>query len=258
MGIQARRHACVGSLDIDVIFTGQELFLLQIIPMFEVLAKGTNYLFGGLLRKRNIFIGSSLAYLGRKRTIDRNYFDYIRLSTLELVSYEINRKKLEGSVAELGVYQGKFARYINQYFPDRLLYLFDTFEGFDKRDIISETRQNFSSGDQDFSDTTIESVLNRMPFPEHCRPVKGFFPESAKGLEDQFVFVSLDTDLFEPIYNGLIFFYPKLVSGGYIFIHDFNSDGYKGVRKAVEQFCSEQKINFLTLPDMGGSAVIMK
>jgi O-methyltransferase len=226
--------------------------------MFEVLAKGTNYLFGRLLRKRNIFIGSSLAFLKRKRTVDRNYFDYIRLATLELVSHEINRKKLAGNVAELGVYKGKFARYINQYFPDRLLYLFDTFEGFDKRDVISETRQNFSSGDQDFSDTSVESVLSRMPFPGNCRPVKGFFPESAKGLEDQFVFVSLDTDLFEPIYNGLSFFYPKLVSGGYIFIHDFNCDAYKGVRQAVERFCGEQKINFLTLPDTGGSAVIMK
>ena len=226
--------------------------------MLEVLAKGTNYLFGSLLRKRNIFIGSSLVYLGRKRTVDRNYFDYIRLSTLELVSQEIKRKKLEGSVAELGVYKGKFARYINQYFPDRLLYLFDTFEGFDKRDIVSETRQNFSSGDQDFSDTSIESVISRMPFPENCRPVKGFFPDSAKGLEEQFVFVSLDTDLYEPIYNGLCFFYPKLADGGYIFVHDFNNDAYKGVRRAVEQFCAEQKISFLPLPDLGGSVIIMK
>ncbi len=226
--------------------------------MLGMLAKGTNYLFGGLLRKRNIFIGSSLVYLKRERVIDRNYFDYIRLATLELVSHEINRKNLNGNVAELGVYKGKFARYINQYFPGRLLYLFDTFEGFDKRDIIAETRQQFSAGDQDFSDTSVESVLSQMKSPENCRPVKGFFPESARGLEDPFVFVSIDTDLYEPIYNGLCFFYPKMVDGGYIFIHDFNSDAYKGVRQAVEQFCTEQKISFLPIPDLGGSAIIMK
>jgi O-methyltransferase len=97
-----------------------------------------------------------------------------------------------------------------------------------------------------------------MSFPENCRPIKGFFPESATGLDDQFVFVSLDTDLFEPIYNGLNFFYPKLVSGGYIFVHDFNSGVYKGVRQAVEQFCNEQKITYLPLPDMGGSVIIVK
>ncbi len=226
--------------------------------MLRVLARGINYLFGGLLLKKNIFIGSSLVYLNRKRNIDRNYFDYVRLATLELISFEIHSKNLQGSVAELGVYKGKFARYINQYFPDRLLYLFDTFEGFDKRDVDRETRNRFSAGDQDFSDTSVESVLKRMPFRENCRIVKGFFPESAKEMEAQFIFVSLDTDLYEPIYNGLKFFYPRLAAGGYIFIHDFNNDAYKGTRGAVEKFCLEQKISFLPIPDLGGSVVITK
>ena len=226
--------------------------------MLGVLAKGTNYLFGRLLKRKSIFIGSSLVYLKRDRVIDRNYFDYIRLATLELISHEIKRKNLSGNVAELGVYKGKFSRYINQYFPDRILYLFDTFEGFDKRDITSDTTQKLSSGDQDFTDTSIESVIRLMPFPEKCRPVKGYFPESARDIDDRFVFVSLDTDLFDPIYSGLSFFYPKLVAGGYIFVHDFNSDAYKGVRLAVEQFCTEQHINYLPLPDLAGSVIILK
>src|ERR1700712_1607209 len=225
--------------------------------MIGILARGTNYLFGRFLHKKKGFIGNSLVYLDRQRNIDRNYFDYIRLATLELASYEIQRKKLEGNLAELGVYKGKFARYLNQYFPDRLLYLFDTFEGFDKRDVASEVEKNFSPGDQDFSDTSVESVLKRMPFPEKCRPVKGFFPESAREINDQFVLVSLDTDLYEPIYNGLNYFYPRLVAGGYIFIHDFNNDAYKGTREAVEKFCREQNISYLPIPDLGGSVVII-
>lgn len=222
------------------------------------LVKGINFLFGKAFHKKNIFIGNSLSFLQRKRQIDKNYFDYIRLATLELVSYEISKRNLQGSVAELGVYKGKFARYINQYFPDRSLYLFDTFEGFDKRDLKSEKENEFSTGDQDFSDTSIESVLKLMPHPKKCIPIKGFFPESAKSLNDIFVFVSIDADLYEPIYNGLVFFYPRLVTGGYIFIHDFNNDNYKGSRKAVEQFCKEQSINCLPLPDSGGSAIIIK
>ncbi|HEY2648268.1 MAG TPA: TylF/MycF/NovP-related O-methyltransferase [Puia sp.] len=226
--------------------------------MIGVLARGANYLFGSLLHRKKIFIGSSLVYLNRKRKIDINYFDYTRLATLELVSFEIGRKKLEGNVAELGVYKGKFARYINQYFPDRILYLFDTFKGFDNRDVVSEKQKHFSSGDQDFSDTSVEAVLHLMPFPQKCKPVKGFFPESAKDIEDRFVFVSIDTDLYEPIYNGLRFFYPRLVNGGYIFVHDFNNDVYRGTREAVEKFCLQEKINFLPVPDLGGSVIIMK
>jgi O-methyltransferase len=226
--------------------------------MIKFLAKGINYVGGGFLRRSKVFIGSSLDYLQRGRLIDKNYFDYVRLSTLELISYEINKKQLQGNVAELGVYKGKFAKYINQYFPDRTLYLFDTFEGFDSRDTKKEIQEKFSGGDQDFSDTSVEGVLSLMPNREMCKPIKGFFPDSAKGIEDEFALVSLDADLYEPIYNGLHFFYPKLVKGGYILIHDFNNDSYKGARRAVEQFCSEKAIGYLPIPDSGGSAIIAK
>src|SRR4030095_3384602 len=194
--------------------------------MIKFLAKGTNYLFGKILQNKKIAVTNTLEYLLRERKIDRNYFDYIRISTLELISFEITKRGLKGNVAELGVYKGKFARYINQFFPDRKLYLFDTFEGFDKGDIANERSKNYSSGSQDFSDTSISAVLKQMPFPDHCIPVKGFFPESAKEIDDSFVLVSLDADLYDPIYAGLHFFFPRLVKGGYILIHDFNNDNY--------------------------------
>jgi O-methyltransferase len=226
--------------------------------MVKVIARGLNFLIGKALRNRRVFLTNSLEYLQRERKIDVNYFDYVRLAAIELVSAEIYKRNLNGSIAELGVYKGKFAKYINSYFPDRTFYLFDTFGGFDLRDIDREKRENFSSGAQDFSNTSIEEVLNHMPFREKCIPVKGFFPETARGVEDDFVFVSIDADLYEPIYSALSFFYPKLVKGGYIFIHDFNNDNYKGARRAVEQYCNEQKINFVPIPDSGGSAVIAK
>jgi len=228
--------------------------------MIKYFARGMNYLMGRTLQKKNVFIGASLDYLGRQRKIDKNYFDYIRLSTLELVSDRIRRNKVEGHVAELGVYKGKFARYINGYFPERTLYLFDTFEGFDDRDVKSEKQQAYSTGEQDFSDTSVEAVLRLMPFRDKCVVVKGFFPESAAKIPSDlpFSFVSLDADLFEPIYNGLQYFYPRLSRGGYIFIHDFNNAEYKGAGKAVEQFCAEQGIGYVPIPDSGGSAIIAK
>jgi len=226
--------------------------------MIKFLAKGTNYLFGKILQNKKVAVTNTLEYLQRPRKIDSNYFDHIRLSTLELISFEIKKKGLRGNVAEVGVYKGKFARYINDLFPDRKLYLFDTFEGFDQRDTAEEKAKNYSSATQDFSDTSVISVLKQMPVRDNCIPVKGFFPESAKGIEDSFVLVSLDADLYDPIYAGLNFFFPRLVKGGYILIHDFNNDNYKGARKAVEQFCTEQSLNFVPLPDSGGSAIISK
>ncbi|MDE3182693.1 MAG: methyltransferase [Bacteroidota bacterium] len=226
--------------------------------MFKFVARGINFLLGKSLQNRHIIVSSSLEYLQRKRDLNKNYFDYIRLATLELISEEIRKKKLTGSVAELGVYKGKFARYINLYFKKRKLYLFDTFEGFDERDVNTEKKEGFSSGSQNFSDTSVESVLSLMPFPNNCIPVKGFFPESAANIKDEFIFVSLDADLYEPIYEGLKFFYPLLVPGGYIFVHDFNNDNYPGARKAVEKFCAEENISFVPIPDSAGSAIICK
>jgi O-methyltransferase len=226
--------------------------------MITKFIKGLNFLFGRILNSKSIYITNSLNYLIRKREVDNNYFDHIRLSTLELVSDEINKKNLTGEVAELGVYKGKFARYINQYFPNRKLFLFDTFKGFDKKDIEKEKQNSFSDGSQDFSNTSIDIVRTNMPYPNQCIFKQGFFPDTAIDVTEQFVFISIDTDLYDPIYNGLVFFYPRLVKGGYIFVHDFNNDAYKGARQAVEKFCSETGIGYLPLPDSCGTAIICK
>ena len=217
-----------------------------------------NYVVGFFLNAKKTRITYSLNYLNRARNIDRNYLDYIRLATLELVADELNSAKIEGSVAELGVYKGKFARYINQYFSQRTLYLFDTFEGFNKADIDQEKKQHFSTGEQDFSNTSINEVLKRMPFVDKCIVKQGYFPQTAKDVIDKFAFVSIDTDLYDPIYTGLNFFYPLLAKGGYIFVHDYNNDNYKGAKEAVNKFCLENNITKIVLPDSCGTAIITK
>lgn len=222
------------------------------------LIKAFNYLFGKFLFSQKAHLSYSLRYSERKRDIDIHYLDYIRVATLELISNEINKKNLSGNVAEVGVYKGKFAKYINQYFPSRKLYLFDTFEGFDEKDKKTEKELGLNDATQDFSNTSIEIVLKNMPFPKQCIIKQGFFPETTAGIEDSFVFVSLDTDLYEPIYQGLIYFYPRMTKGGYILVHDVNNDSYKGAAKAADQFSLEQGISFVPIPDSCGSVVFIK
>jgi O-methyltransferase len=220
--------------------------------------KAINYLFAKYLDSQKAHLSYSLMYSTRKRDIDLKYLDYIRLATLELIAHEIQKKNLRGNVAEVGVYKGKFAKYINQYFPSKKLYLFDTFEGFDEKDKQTEKELGLNEATQDFSNTSVDDVLKIMPFPDQCIIKTGFFPETAAGIDDTFVFVSLDTDLYEPIYQGLKYFYPRMQKGGYIFVHDVNNDSYKGAAKAVEQFSSEQNISFVPIPDSCGSAVFIK
>jgi len=75
----------------------------------------------------------------------------VRNATLELISKEINRYNVEGSAAELGVYKGNFAMQINYFLPDRKLYLFDTFEGFDSRETQNLTEPKISQAEQKIS-----------------------------------------------------------------------------------------------------------
>ncbi len=181
-----------------------------------------------------------------------------RVATLELSAREIYRYKVEGETAEVGVYQGDFSRAINFFFPDRKLYLFDTFEGFDSRDKDFDKTRKLSDTDDDFSGTSEELVLSKMEHPENCIVRKGWFPDTAQGVDDRFCFVSLDADLYKPILAGLEFFYPRLNHGGVIMIHDFNNNDYKGAREAVKDFCDKNNIGYMCLPDARGSAVITR
>ncbi|MBO9620816.1 MAG: methyltransferase [Niabella sp.] len=211
----------------------------------------------GILAARDIYLTRSLTYRKKERLLPPNV-DYIRYTTLELCAEEIHGCQLEGSIAEVGVFKGDFAKRLNRLFPDKKLYLFDTFEGFNTADIAADRSRGFSSGDQNFSETSIPLVKAKMIHPENCLFKKGFFPDTAQDVEDRFCFVSLDTDLYTPIYEGLQFFYPRLVRGGYIFVHDFNNEQYKGAREAVIRFCKEQQLSYIPLPDSGGTAILTK
>lgn len=164
----------------------------------------------------------------------------------------IKDRNIKGSLAEVGVYRGDFCKYFNRFFPERKLYLFDTFCGFDSaKDDVSVHDRNL------FNDTTVDIVLGKMVTPQNCIVRKGYFPDSAKEIDDNFSLVSLDCDLFNPIAAGLEFFYPKLSSGGFIFIHDFGSYHFQGVDKAVFEFCEKNNVPFFPL--VGGlSAIISK
>jgi O-methyltransferase len=202
---------------------------------------------------------SDMRYLYRPRLFDfSDRTDYVRLSCLELVAWEIYRNNIIGSVAEVGVYRGDFAEKINTAFKDRDFYLFDTFSGFATDEIEREISNGHVKHRESFSSTSVQLVLNKMPYPKKCIIRKGRFPDTVTGDEGQFAFVSLDADLFDPIRAGLLFFYPRLNKGGTIFVHDFSTPGYAGVRKAVLEFCQENKIGYVPLSDTGGSVAIVK
>lgn len=187
--------------------------------------------------------------------------DYVRIKSFELAVKEIRKRKIEGAVAEVGVFRGEFAQYINRAFPDSTCYLFDTFEGFNANEALNE-RKNGNCTDafvEAYKQTNIGMVLDRMMYLDKIVIKQGFFPDSLDGLEDNFIFVSIDVDFESSIYECLKYFYPRLVNGGMIFVHDYNSD-LLGVEKAVDRYEDEQRERLRKMPlcDANGTLVIMK
>lgn len=181
-----------------------------------------------------------------------------RIAALEAAAREIYFNSVEGAIAECGVYRGFFANYMSRFMPDRKLYLFDTFEGFDSRDITEEEKDS-DTVRNNFVDTSVELVLGNIGYRMNSIVRKGYFPDTAEGLKNErFAFVSLDTDLYKPIIAGLDFFWPKLNPGGYIFVHDFINRDLLGVRKAVIEFCKKEGIGYVRLPDSFSTAVLSK
>ena len=178
--------------------------------------------------------------------------DYVRLKTLEAICLRL--EGVHGAAAELGVYRGGFARWINELLPERRLWLFDTFEGFDEAESagcgagFTEAHRNTEAG----------RVLSVLPHPERAVIRRGLFPRTAEGLEgERFALVSLDADLEESTLSGLRWFLPRMSAGAYLLLHDYNNPKLPGVKRALERYEAEAgRVRAVPLSDVNGTLVI--
>lgn len=180
--------------------------------------------------------------------------DYVRIKTLEAICLRLS--KVPGAAAELGVYRGAFARCINTLLPDRKLFLFDTFCGFDRRETAS-CGEGFLGA---HTNTDESRVLSALPYPEQAVICRGLFPASAQGVEERFALVSLDVDLEESSYQGLRWFLPRMNPGAYLLLHDYNNPKQPGVMAALTRYEEETGENLHAVPlcDVNGTLVICR
>lgn len=182
-----------------------------------------------------------------------------RLEILHVLAEEIRGRNIPGALAELGVFKGTFAAHIRRDLPDRDFYLFDTFSGFSREEVEREFADNpeaqgFAPLLDAFKNTSVEAVLNSIGDVARCIVKKGLFRDTKGTVDDVFAFVSIDTDFYQSILEGLEFFYPRLSPGGYIMVHDYGSATLTGSKKAVREFCAAHGVPYM--PAVEGSAVL--
>jgi len=157
-------------------------------------------------------------------------------------SLAASQGRLDGVMAEVGVYQGCSARLISLASRGRALHLFDTFNG------LPEPRPAeqglLQAGQYRGSLRAVRAYLadqrNIMLHP-------GEFPATTLGSEDlRFSFVHLDVDLEASTLACLEFFYPRMVPGGIILTHDYS--WLAGVRAACDRFLAHRPEMMIEMP----------
>ena len=166
--------------------------------------------------------------------------------------YETVRKseKIEGDVAEVGVFKGGSAKLIREA-TQKPLHLFDTFEGLpelsDKDNPDQFQKGNFSA--------SLEGVKNYLKEYRNVYFYKGRFPLTAEPIENKkFSFVNIDVDIYQSTMDCLRFFYPRMSKGGCMLCHDYLVDG---ARKSFNEFFKD-KPEIIIEPFATGQALVIK
>lgn len=119
---------------------------------------------------------------------------------------------------------------MREVFPDRDIYLFDTFEGF-ADELHKDDPNHYKVGD---CCAPLEIVTERFKDDKKTHIYKGTFPDTADVIKDKkFAFVHIDVDIYHPTVNSLRFFYPRMVIGGTIIIHDYPA--HSGIKLAIDE-----------------------
>lgn len=140
---------------------------------------------------------------------------------------------LDGDIAEVGVSSAGSAKLIAETKGEKMLHLFDTYEGLPEPGNMDNgflKRQYACS---------LESVQKYLASYRNVAFYKGLFPSTSGPVQDKkFAFVHLDVDLYDSTLEALKFFYPRMTPRGILLSHDYST--FPGVRKAFDEFFSDK------------------
>lgn len=191
----------------------------------------------------------------------------LKTSVLRRVSRRLDELGVEGAIADLGAYRGDISWQMNAMMPERKLYLFDTFTGYDERDVAKEQQLHLSEAQvgvyslsNNEREHLEERILGRMPYADMVELRPGWFPETAFDLENEkYAMVHIDTGLYAPTYSGIQYFFPRMSKGGVILVSGYTNGKSQSVCQAVRDL--EEKYGaFLITPlcDLDGTIMIMR
>jgi len=186
-------------------------------------------------------------------------------SLMQLIERAL-KSNLEGNIAECGCFRGHSSYIISSYIrdinPRKEFFIFDSFAGLSKKDLVldrpayEQSQEEIRKESGKFS-CALEEVQKNLSEFNFIKYFKGWVPERFEEVSGhKFCFVHIDVDLYQPTYDALDFFFPRLVMGGIIVIDDYGSSLYKGTTTAVDDFLLKNTCSIFYEVPMGSAFII--
>jgi len=215
-----------------------------------------------------------------------NFTKYVRRQSLArfMVQYELFKRQInvKGSIVECGVHNGggamawaKISTTLEPYNYHRMIYAFDTFEGFPEISEMDKTEYNPNAGIGSFAENEyniyeeLQEVIKEYDenrFINHKPKIELVKGDANKTIPDflntnKHVLISLlylDFDIYEPTVTALKYFLPLMPKGAILAFDELNNPDWPGETQAIleklnlnnykiECFDFEPNISFIQL-----------
>jgi hypothetical protein len=191
-------------------------------------------------------------YDGHPENIEDKKFTLYQI--IKAVSY------VRGDTAECGVYKGASSYLILEAIEKlgKTHHAFDSFEGLSEPGLKDKVSGKRIPKWQKHDLTSLEDeVRNNLAGFENLKIYKGWIPERFREISDKrFSFVHIDVDIYQPTYDSLVFFYPRMSPGGIILFDDYGFESCPGVKRACDEYLTGKKERLIHLPT--GQGMIIK
>ena len=187
-------------------------------------------------------------------------------STFQMVEHVL-KKGLNYDFVECGTWHGHsawvFSKLIKKSGQKINFHIFDSFEGgysaLNKEDknllrVLSQSEIKKQKEQFYSKESFVKNIVREFNFVKFY---KGWIPTKFHEVKNKkFQFIHIDVDLYQPTYDSLNFFFPRLIEGGIILCESYNMSELPGANKAFEEFLKDKKVNLFYETPYGGCILI--
>ena len=196
-----------------------------------------------------------------------NFSKKLRYYSLFQMAEHILKKNLQHDFVECGCWWGHstwaLSKIIQNSNQKINFHIFDSFEGGlselhnkDKNLVRNLSEKDTEIQKKQFSSDEgfVHNILKEFDF---VKIYKGWIPKRFSEIENKkFQFVHIDVDLYQPTYDSIKFFFPRLVDGGVIVCDDYNFCQFPGAKKAFDYYLEDKKVSLFYESPFGGCLLI--